>query len=98
MATIDITHETGASKGRYVGRITGVEGEAELTYSRASPTLVVADHTFAPDIMRGTGAAKALVDRLITDARSGGYKIFPTCSYVVAQFGKHPEWADVLSK
>ena len=96
MAEISIAREVGPGKGRYAGRIAGVEGEAELTYVQAGPTHVIADHTFAPDSMRGTGAAKALVDRLIADARAEGFKITPRCSYVKAQFQRHPEWADVL--
>ncbi|MFM9939028.1 MAG: GNAT family N-acetyltransferase [Hyphomicrobiaceae bacterium] len=66
MSDITITREMTATKGRYVGRIEGVEGEAELTFSRAGETLVIADHTFAPDSMRGKGAAMALVNRLVS--------------------------------
>ena len=34
--------------GRYVARIDGVEGEAELVFTVRSPTLISADHTEAP--------------------------------------------------
>lgn len=87
--------ELTATKGRYVGRIAGVPGEAELTFSRANPTLVIADHTFAPDSMRGMGAAKALAERLVADARAEGFKILPLCPFVKAQFDRRPEWADL---
>lgn len=70
--------------------------EAELTFSRSSPTLVIADHTFAPDSMRGMGVAHAHVERLVADARTEGFKIFPLCSYVKAQYQRHAEWADVM--
>ena len=96
MAEMTIAKETTPTKGRYAAHIEGVDGEAELTFSRTSPTLVIADHTFAPDSMRGMGAAKALVDRLIADARSEGFKINPLCPYVNGQFLRHPEWADVM--
>jgi predicted GNAT family acetyltransferase len=95
MAEIKIERETTQTKGRYVATIAGVEGEGELTFSRASPVMVIADHTFAPDSMRGMGVAKALVDRLISDARSEGFKIFALCPYVKSQFDRHPEWADL---
>lgn len=85
-----------AARGRYVGRIDGVAGVAELTYSRANPKLIIVDHTFAPESMRGKGAAKALVERVIADARAEGFKIFPLCTYVKAQAERHPEWADVI--
>ncbi len=96
MADIEIKRELTPTKGRYVGRIEGIEGEAELTFSRAGDTLVIADHTFAPDSMRGKGAAMALVHRLIADARAEGFKIVPLCPYVKAQYLRHPEWADVM--
>jgi predicted GNAT family acetyltransferase len=95
MTDIKIERELTPTKGRYVATIDGVEGEAELTFSRASPVLVIADHTLAPDSMRGMGAAKAMVDRLIADARSEGFKIFALCPYVKSQFDRHPEWADI---
>ena len=96
MAQIEIKREMAETKGRYVGTIAGVAGEAELTISRAGTTLVIADHTFAPDSMRGQGVAKALVDRLIADARAEGFKIVALCPYVKSQFARHPEWSDLL--
>lgn len=70
--------------------------EAELTYTISSPTLVIADHTGVPSSMRGTGAGKALVARLIEDARSEGFKIIPLCPFVNAERRKHPEWAELF--
>ena len=96
MPDITITRELTPNKGRYVGVIDGVPGEAELTFSRTSPALVIADHTDAPDSMRGMGASQALVNRLIADARAEGFKIIPLCPYVKAQYQRHPEWADTL--
>jgi len=91
----NITREETESKGRYVLRENGAE--AELTYSIASPTLIIADHTEVPDAMRGTGAGRRLAIRLIEDARAGGYKIVPLCPFVNAERRKHPDWADVFS-
>lgn len=95
MSDIAITRELTALKGRYVGHIDGVDGDAELTFSRASPALVIAEHTGTPHSMRGMGAATALVERLVTDARSEGFRIVPQCPFVKAQFDRHPEWADL---
>ena len=36
-----------------------------------------------------------LVDEMIADARENGFRIVPECSYVVAAFARHPEWADL---
>lgn len=96
MADIEITRELTPTKGRYVGRIAAIDGEAELTFSRAGEKLVIADHTYAPDTMRGMGVAKALVERLIADARAEGFKIVPLCPYVKAQYLRNPGWSDVM--
>lgn len=95
---VRIDKEVSGKAGRYVAHIDGIEGEAELTYTVRGPTLISADHTGAPDSMRGTGAALALVEHMIADARTGGFKIIPVCPYVVAQYRKHPEWADVMAR
>lgn len=96
MSDIKITREEVGTAGRYVGRIDGIEGEAEITFTRRDPNLISADHTNAPESMRGTGAAKALVTRMIADARSEGFKIIPVCPYIQAQYNRQPEWADVM--
>lgn len=98
MAEIAISiDESGSRHGRYVARIDGVEGEAEIVFTRRGPDLISADHTNAPDSMKGTGAAAALVDYMIADARAKGFKIIPLCPYVRARYEKHPEWQDVMT-
>jgi uncharacterized protein len=94
---IRIEKEEAGRRGRYVGRIDGVEGEAELVFTLRGPGLISADHTEAPASMRGTGAALALVEHMIADARANGFKIVPLCPYVLAQLKKHPEWSDVIA-
>ncbi len=96
MADVAITQEDGPTRGRYVGRVAGVDAEAELTYSRSSPKLIIADHTGVPDAFRGQGVGLKLVERMIADAREQGFKIFALCPYVKAQWQKHPEWNDVF--
>jgi len=91
-----ITHSESGSKGRYEARVNGRDGRGELTYSRISPSKIIADHTSVDDSLRGTGVAKALVERLVADARSEGFTIVPVCSFVVAQYKRHPEWSDVM--
>ncbi|ABL71575.1 GNAT family N-acetyltransferase [Paracoccus denitrificans] len=93
---VQISYEDQDRKGRYVARIEGVEGEGELTISKVSDVLIIADHTYVPDTMRGSGAASALVNRLIEDARAKGQRIVPLCPFVRAQSLRHPEWSDVI--
>jgi predicted GNAT family acetyltransferase len=98
MPNIEITKEQRDSRhGRYVARIAGMEGEGEITFTNRGPNLISADHTGVPETMRGTGAAAALVDYMIEDARQYGFRIVPICPYVRAQYRKHPEWADVMA-
>ena len=95
MADFEIRREVEGSKGRYVIRRGGEE--AELTYSIASPSLVIADHTGVPDSFRGTGAGAALVARIVEDARTEGFRIMPLCPFVNAQRKRHPDWADAFA-
>ena len=98
MAEIEIGKERRDDRhGRYVARIPGVEGEAEITFTVRGAGRISADHTGAPESMRGTGAAAALVAHMVEDARRNGFRIVPVCPYVKAQYRKHPEWADVMA-
>lgn len=98
MADITITkEETDARQGRYVARLEGVEAEAELTFTRRAENRISADHTGAPEALRGTGAAGALVRHMVEDARANGFAIVPLCPYVQAQYAKYPEWSDVFT-
>ncbi|QDG79239.1 GNAT family N-acetyltransferase [Labrenzia sp. PHM005] len=91
-----ISLEVEGAKGRYVAIVDGIPDPAELTYSIVNDRLIIADHTGVPDTMRGLGVGKALVERLVSDAREKQFKIMPLCPYVNAQRQKHPEWADVF--
>lgn len=88
--------ERGTKGGRWTVVVDG--HESEMTYSRASPTLVIIDHTAVHDALRGRGVGGVLVQRAVEDARREGFRIIPLCPYAKAQFERHPEWADVLSR
>jgi len=97
MPEVTITRTDTDTKARYVATVEGVEGEGELTLSKVSAKLIIADHTAVPDTMRGLGVAGALVDRLIADARAAGQRIVPLCPFVRAQAQRHKaDWADVI--
>ncbi|MEM9616649.1 MAG: GNAT family N-acetyltransferase [Pseudomonadota bacterium] len=90
----DIKRTESETKGRYVVRIDGAE--AELTYSRAGETRIIIDHTHVPETLKGRGIGVMLVSRAVEDARAEGKKIIPLCPFAKMQFGRHPEWGDVL--
>lgn len=88
--------ERGSSGGRWFAVVDG--HEAEMTYSRASPTLIIIDHTSVPDALRGRGVGQALVLRAVEEARRDGFRILPLCPFAKAQFERHADWADVLHR
>ena len=97
MSTPTITREDQPTRGRYVARVDGIDAEAELTFSRAGPTLIIADHTEVPDVFRGQGLGRLLATRMVEDARKEGFKIHVLCPFVNAERQKHPDWADVFT-
>ena len=91
---ISIERQESATQGAYIAAIPGARDKGELTWT-ASDDVRTANHTFVPNEMRGKGIAAKLVDALVADARKDGFKIRPACSYVEAQFQRHPEWSDL---
>ena len=87
-------HDTD-SKGRYILRGSG-GSVAELSFSKAGATMIIIDSTEVPDAFRGQGVGVQLITRAVDDARAAGLKVIPLCPFAKAQFGRHPEWADVL--
>lgn len=96
MATedIEITHEGNEAHGEYRASVPGSRAVGRLTWKALGPARV-ADHTLVPPEIGGRGVAAALVEALIADAREHGFTIVPQCSYVEAQFRRHPEWAEL---
>jgi len=91
-----IEREDGPSGGVYRMRLDG--HVAEMTFSRAGERLIIVDHTEVPRALRGRGVGESLVRHAVEEARRGGTRIFPLCPFAAAQFRKHPELQDVLSK
>jgi predicted GNAT family acetyltransferase len=93
---VEITREDFVTKGRYVARVPGYPDAGELTFSKLGSNTVIADHTGVRESLRGQGIALALVERLVADARTQGFKIVPLCPFIRSQLPRHPEWADVM--
>ncbi|ABR61433.1 GNAT family N-acetyltransferase [Sinorhizobium medicae] len=91
---MEIAQEETNAKGRYTATLDGHTGE--MTYSRSSPRLVIVDHTFVPDALRGRGVGQALALYAVEEARKGGWKIIPLCPFMRAQTTRHAEWRDVI--
>jgi len=53
-------------------------------------------HVEAPPELRGSGAAGQFMQSLADHARAEKLILTPRCSYAVAWFKRHPDYADVL--
>ena len=54
-------------------------------------------HVEADDALRGSGAAGKFMQRLADHAKAENIKLTPRCSYAVAWFKRHPDYADLLA-
>lgn len=91
-----IRREEGTTRGRYFLPL-APGAEAEMTYKKSGDGPMIIDHTGVPPAFEGRGIALRLVKAAVADARAEGFKITPVCPYVVVQFRRHPEWADLLA-
>jgi predicted GNAT family acetyltransferase len=71
-------------------------GEMEISVSEKMLTVY---HTEVAPKAEGKGLAKKLLAAMVNHARRNALKVIPLCSYVHAQFKRHPEeYADVWNK
>lgn len=96
--TVQITHHTAPGGGEYRAIVPGSEVIGRMTWrqvGQGEQDVRLVDHTIVPPEIGGRGIAAQLVQTLAADARAQGFQVIPQCSYVVAQFQRHPEWADL---
>jgi len=91
-----ITHERADARGAFVMKRDGRQ-LGELTYTIAGKRMTI-HHTGVEPALRGTGAAKKLVDAAVQWARAENLTIASRCDYASALFAKTPAaYADVLA-
>jgi predicted GNAT family acetyltransferase len=91
---VTITRHEDGGRGEYRARVEASDAIGRLTWVERGGARV-ADHTLVPTEIGNRGVAAGLVERMVADARAEGFRIRPQCSYVIAAFKRHPEWADV---
>lgn len=91
-----VEHQQIEGGGRYFIRLDDGT-EAEMTWRRIDEATIAIDHTFTPPSYRGRDVASRLMHHAIAEARAKGISIVPLCAFAVAQFRRHPDWADVLA-
>ncbi len=94
MSDVTITRHEEGRFGEYRAHVAGSDQIGRLTWVEQNGARV-AENTLVPQEIGGRGVAADLVDALVADAREQGFKVKPVCSYVVAKFDRHPEWADL---
>ncbi|KRF42346.1 acetyltransferase [Paenibacillus sp. Soil787] len=72
--------------------------DAELHYVPSGNEIIIVDHTFVSDHLRGQGVGQELVRRVVEFARKERLKIMPLCPFAKSQFDQHKEYDDVLLK
>ncbi|MBE7170149.1 MAG: N-acetyltransferase [Williamsia sp.] len=80
----------------YIVEGTGQLGEMAVSISDARLTVY---HTEVAAKAEGKGYGKKLLHEMVDYARKNNLKVIPLCTYVHAQFKRHPqEYADVWNK
>lgn len=93
---MEIQHEQTSTKGSFFIELEN-KRVGEMTYSIASPELIIIDHTEVGEELKGKGAGVQLLNAAVEYARVNNIKIIPLCPFVKSVFEKKTEIRDVLS-
>lgn len=69
---------------------------AEMTYVESNKSLIVIDHTYVSDELRGQGVAGKLLEQVVLYARHSKKKIKPLCVFAKKRMEDTPEYHDLL--
>ncbi|MFA5342000.1 MAG: GNAT family N-acetyltransferase [Clostridia bacterium] len=69
---------------------------AIISFFYENERVIIVDHTYVSEELRGQGIAKKLLDELVDFARNEGIKIIPECSYVKKVFENDPAYRDII--
>lgn len=93
---MDIRHNRQTGQGAFLAMENG-HNVGKLTYVYVKEKTIRIDHTRVHPSQRGKGLAHRLIEAAVAYARAEGLSIMPVCSFAVAEFKRHPEYADVLA-
>jgi uncharacterized protein len=91
-----IAHEVGVRGGAFAITRDG-RRIAELTYVRSGESVIVINHTFVDESLRGHGIARKLLDAAVAWARMNQVRIVPECSYARVVFARDASIREVLA-
>jgi hypothetical protein len=67
-----------------------------LSYHRVAPRVLDLRSTLVPPHLRGRGIGTELVRKALDWARSEGYKVIPSCTFVAWFLQENPEYQDLV--
>lgn len=71
--------------------------DAEIHFVSATSALIIIDHTYVSENLRGKKVGERLVKEVVNYARSEQIKIVPHCPFAKSQFEAHEDYYDVLA-
>ena len=83
------------SKGYAMASENEIQG-GMMTYSIASPTLIIIDHTEVEPAFEGKGVGKKMLFKIVDMARERDIKVIPLCPFAASMFKKLDAIKDVL--
>lgn len=83
------------SKSFYVGD-SKVKPLAEMVFTSSDKDIIIIDHTFVSDKLRGQNVGRQLLQKVVDWARTENKKIVPLCPFAKAEMMKNNEYKDVL--
>lgn len=69
---------------------------ATMEFTMAGETKMIIDHTEVDDRLRGQGAGRQLLNRLVEYVREKSIKVIPLCPFAKSVFQKDASIRDVL--
>ncbi len=81
-------------------RATAYEGKTAIgvcTYSEDGEVWTI-EHTYVDPPYRDKGIADQLVEKVVSEAKTRGFRIVPVCSYAEEWFKSHSEYKRLLSR
>lgn len=92
---MDIQMETNGSKGAFFMEKDG-QRLATMEFTMAGSDKMIIDHTEVDETLKGKGAGRKLLSRLVEYVRDQEIKVIPLCPFAHSVFKKDPEIRDVL--
>lgn len=87
-----VTHNPAAHRYETV-----VDGHLAVCEYELVDGRMVFTHTVVPPELRGQGIAEKLVRAALAEARAGGRRVVPQCTYVAKFIERHVEYQDLVA-